>query len=107
MIYYSGIMSYTKTEILEYLRSRKQSFYEKYRIIKIGIFGSYATETQNDESDIDIIVEFEKNTPNLYGKKFELREQLQNDFNKKVDVCREGAIDPIFKDHILSEAVFV
>jgi predicted nucleotidyltransferase len=51
-----------KTDILNFLRANKEYFKTKFNIIKIGIFGSYAREEQTDNSDIDIIIEFEENT---------------------------------------------
>lgn len=96
-----------KTDILNFLRANKEYFKTKFNVIKIGIFGSYAREEQTDNSDIDIIIEFEEETDNLFDKKFELREFLVLKFNKKIDICREGAIKPIFKPLILKDTIYV
>jgi predicted nucleotidyltransferase len=98
---------FSRTQILENLRDNKDYLKVKFDVIKIGVFGSYAREEQNDKSDIDIIVEFEEDTENLYDKKFELREYLISLFKIKVDLCREGAIKPIFKSMILKDAIYV
>lgn len=98
---------FTKTYILNYLSDNKVFFKTKYNVIKIGIFGSYAREEQTEKSDIDIIVEFEENVENLYDKKFELREYLISKFKTNIDLCREGAIKPIFKSLILKDAIYV
>ncbi|OFX32886.1 MAG: hypothetical protein A2X08_00500 [Bacteroidetes bacterium GWA2_32_17] len=98
---------FSRTDILNYLRDNKTFFKIKYDVIKIGIFGSYAREEQTEKSDIDIIVEFDDNTANLYDKKFELREYLISQFKTKIDLCREGAIKPIFKSIILKDAIYV
>jgi len=58
-----------RNDILKYLSDNKDIFEKKYNIIKIGIFGSYARNTYNEHSDIDLIVEFKPNTPNLFDKK--------------------------------------
>lgn len=100
-------MVYTRSEILKYLEERKGFFRSDFNIVKIGIFGSYATETQTENSNIDIILEFENYTPDIFDKKFELREYLSKQFDKEVDICRVGAIKPIFREYILSEAIFV
>ncbi|MCK4661520.1 MAG: nucleotidyltransferase domain-containing protein [Bacteroidales bacterium] len=96
-----------KTDILNFLRANKEYFKTKFNVIKIGIFGSYARGEQTDNSDIDIIIEFEDNTDNLFDKKFELREFLVLKFNKKIDICREKAIKPIFKPLILKDTIYV
>ena len=98
---------FSKIEILNYLKANKGFFRLKYNVIKIGIFGSYAREEQTEKSDIDIIVEFEENTEDLFDKKFELREYLMLKFNKNIDLCREGAIKPVFKPLILKDAIYV
>lgn len=97
----------SKTDILKFLKDNKTFFKSKYDVTKIGIFGSYAREEQTEKSDIDIIVEFEENTENLYDKKFELREYLISQLKTKIDLCREGAIKPIFKSMILKDAIYV
>lgn len=92
------------TEILTYLSSNKSRFEKEYHLIKIGIFGSIARGEQNTNSDIDLIVEFEENTPDLYNIKQRLKNEIQSRFNLPVDICREKYIKNIFKKQILSEA---
>ena len=46
-------------QILQYLKSNKQGFNQKYNLKKIGIFGSYARSEQTPNSDLDLLVEFE------------------------------------------------
>jgi uncharacterized protein len=100
-------MKYEKNEILNYLQSNKEYYRTNFNVVKIGIFGSYSRDTQTDSSDIDIIFEFGENTTSIFDKKYELRKQLSNHFNKNVDICRERTIKSIFKDSILKEAIFV
>lgn len=95
-----------KITILDYLKSNKDLFKLQYNVVKIGIFGSYARNEETDKSDIDIIVEFDENTEDLFDKKFELREYLVSYFHKDIDICREGAIKPVFKSLILKDAIY-
>ena len=95
-----------RTEILNFLRSNKDYFKVKYNIIKIGLFGSYARDEQTDTSDIDIIVLFDDNTEDLFDKRFALREYIKSKFNKKVDVCHEQAIKPVFRELIFNETEY-
>jgi predicted nucleotidyltransferase len=100
-------MRYEKNDILNYLRNQKEFFRTDFNIIKIGIFGSYSRDAQTENSDIDIIFEFGERTTNIFDKKYELRRQLSEHFQTNVDICREKAIKPVFRDSILSEAIFV
>ncbi len=97
----------TRGEILEYLSRNKIYFRDNFHIIKIGLFGSYSKGEQRSNSDIDLIVEFERNTPNLYDLKNKLRSYIRKDLNINVDICREKYIKPIFKDSILRKTIYV
>ena len=89
-------------QILIYLSTNKDRFKKDYKLIRIGVFGSYARGEQNENSDIDLIVEFEENTPDLYLVKQKLRDEIQSKFNTPVGICREKYIKPIFKKLVLS-----
>jgi len=74
---------------------------------KLGIFGSYARNEQTPTSDLDLLVEFEDNTHNLTDVKDFLRKEIQSVFSIPVDICREKYIKPIFRQQILSDAIYV
>jgi uncharacterized protein len=93
-------------QILLYLATNKSRFEKDYHLKKIGVFGSMARGEQNKKSDIDLIVEFEDNTPDLYSIKQQLRDEIQAKFNLPVDICREKYIKPIFRNQILTEAKY-
>lgn len=57
----------------------------KYDVKKMTLFGSYADGSAREDSDIDLMVEFNKKAVSLFvlsGMKFELEEKLK----KPVDV---------------------
>lgn len=93
-------------QILVYLSSNKDRFKKDYHLIRIGIFGSLARGEQNENSDIDLVVEFEDNTPDLHAIKQRIKNEIQSHFNVPVDICREKYIKPIFKKLVLSEAKY-
>ncbi len=93
-------------KILNYLKCNKDRYYKEYHLIRIGIFGSIARGEQNENSDIDLIVEFRDNTPDLYSIKNKLRQEIEDEFHLPVDICREKYIKPIFREIILSEAKY-
>jgi len=97
----------TKGEILEFLTRNQQYFRDQFGIVKIGLFGSYAKDAQTDGSDIDLMVEFAKNTPNLFDVKNELKKYVKEKFNIQVDIAREKYLKPIYRDSILKETIYV
>ena len=93
----------TKEYILNFLTDHKDEFEAKYQVSKIGLFGSYAVDSQNEESDIDIIVTM----PSDFDLFFELKETLENEFHKKVDLGLEKNIRMLLKSSIKNEVVYV
>jgi uncharacterized protein len=94
-------------QIMSYLQSNKARLQREYHLTKIGVFGSLARNDQNLDSDIDLIVEFEENTPDLYSIKQNLRAEIKNIFKRPVDICREKYLNPFFKKRVISEARYV
>jgi len=97
----------TKSDILSFLANEKKELENKYRVAKIGIFGSYARGEETDESDIDIILEFLPQTENLTEIKSSLRELIEQQFGKEVDICREKYLKPYYRNQILQSAIYV
>ncbi|MBN2681724.1 MAG: nucleotidyltransferase family protein [Bacteroidales bacterium] len=71
-----------KNIILNYLAS--------YNPEMIGIFGSYARNEENPNSDIDLLVRFKK-TPSLL-QLIKIENELSEELGFKVDLLTEGAI---------------
>jgi predicted nucleotidyltransferase len=70
------------------------------------LFGSYARGDQNVNSDIDLLVEFEDNTQDLYDLKLQLKDFFQKSLEIEIDICREKYIKPRIKKSILKETVY-
>lgn len=96
-----------KEEILDFLRTKKADFQKEFNITKLALFGSFARDEQAEDSDIDLIVEFQPNTENLYEKKLRIRKIVGEAFGKQVDLCREKYIKPYFRQQILQSAIYV
>ena len=96
----------TRKQILTFLSQNKKLFRDKYHIVRIGLFGSYARGDQNPNSDIDLLVEFEENTQDLYDLKLHLKDFFQIQLGIEIDICREKYIKPRIKNSILKETVY-
>lgn len=94
----------TIASIKEKLLLLKPELIEKYKVKKIGIFGSFATGTFTKESDIDILVEFEV-TPGW--EFFRMNRFLEKTFQRKVDLVTPDAIKPQTKDRILNQVIYI
>ncbi len=96
-----------RNEILEFLRQNKYQILEKYQLKLIALFGSYARLEQNENSDIDLLVEFIEGTKNIHSKKQELKSEISEKFNLEVDICRDKYIKDCFKNLIYKDAIYI
>lgn len=74
--------SFEKTR--EILISNFNMYKEKFKLTRIGVFGSFARGTQNEYSDIDILVESDSHNLEEVSKK--LISYLINDLGKYIDL---------------------
>ena len=94
-----------RSEIIDVLRKYKQENAQKYGIDTMGIFGSYARDAVDEESDIDIFVEMRK--PDLYAL-VHIKEELEGRFNKSVDIVRKREkMNPYLRKRIERDAQYV
>ena len=95
----------TKDKILELIRANRHRI-EAYGVRKVGLFGSFARNEQNLESDIDLLVEFEedkKTFDNFIDLSFFLEELLKC----HVELVTTDALSPYIGPHILKEVEYV
>jgi len=86
------------------LKELKPYLVEKFYINKIGYFGSYSQNKQNEESDIDILVEFSRP---IGWEFFDLKDLLEKELKTKVDLVSVGALRKQLKKSILSQTHYV
>ena len=96
-----------QNDIIIYLKDNKEFLKKEFNVSKIGIFGSYSRNEQTENSDIDIILEMPRGTEDIFEKKQQLKELLKNTFHREIDICRESAIKPLYRELILKDAIYV
>jgi predicted nucleotidyltransferase len=76
---------------------------DRYKVTKIGMFGSVARNDANENSDVDIVVDME---PNIL-KHVNLKIELEQRFGRKVDVIRYWyGMNKYLKARIDREAIY-
>jgi len=95
----------TKQEIIKYLSDNKKLLYDRFGVIRIGVFGSYVLGTPSTLSDIDFVVEFEGKRKNIHNF-LRLKRFLENEFGKQVDLGFEESLKPVVKDKIKDQIVY-
>ena len=90
---------------IEELKEIMIPVFRRNDVVKAGIFGSYVTGENKNDSDIDVLVELieGKSLLDLVGLKLELEEIT----NKKVDVITYDSIYPKLREIILNEEIVI
>jgi hypothetical protein len=92
----------TKEDVFKLLRQNGETL-RRFGVGRISVFGSFARGEPNDESDVDILVEFQpgrKSFDNFMG----LADFLEELFGRKVDLLTPESLNPRFGHYILEEA---
>ena len=102
---YNSIDMKTKEEILDLLKDTLPYLREKYGIARIGLFGSYARGEQEPDSDIDLLVEF--NRPIGFFAFLAAEEYLSEKLGARVELVSNDAVKPLLKPYIMKDLVYV
>ena len=96
----------TKDYILTALKSYKPEL-SRFGIINVGLFGSYLRGKQSNESDIDILIDFEPDKENYdnYMAAYDILEKLFK--NEKVEIVTKNGLSPYVGPKILKEVQYV
>ncbi len=87
------------------LREQMPTLRQRFGVTQISVFGSYARGEQTQESDLDLLVEFER-TPGMFlfvG----LADYLESVLKLKVDLATHAMLRPRLRPHILKDLVSV
>ncbi len=77
---------------------------DKYPIKSMALFGSFSREEQNNESDVDVMVEFEGDI----GIRFiDLANELENILDCKVDLVSKDGIKEKYYQAIKQDLKYV
>ncbi len=93
-------------EITSIIRSHKAELAEKFGVSEIGIFGSVVRGEAREDSDVDVIVEFDRpiGLVNFINLEFLLQDLLGV---PKVDLVTRKALKPYIGRQILREVRYV
>jgi len=90
---------------IEKIKEKIIPILKKHKAIKAGIFGSYARGDYKEKSDIDILVELNKNLS--LDEVIMVKIDLEKVLKKKVDLVEYETIRPELRESILKEEVSI
>ena len=96
----------TKEHILKTLKSHKLEL-SKLGIKNVGLFGSYIRNEQSNESDIDLLIDFDPEKENFdnFMAVYDLFEKIFK--NEKIEVVTKNGLSPYIGPKILNEVQYV
>ncbi|MEO5572509.1 MAG: nucleotidyltransferase family protein [Bacteroidia bacterium] len=94
-----------KNQILEKLKLTNSALL-MYGVNEAGLFGSYVRNENKNDSDIDILIDFEngKETFDNFMKAYDFLEKLFEGY--KVQVVTKKGLSPFIGPHILKEVQY-
>jgi uncharacterized protein len=95
----------TLNNIKKTLSDLKPEMHKRFGVSIVGIFGSWVRGEQRAESDIDVLVDFDRKV-NLF-EILELQWYLEGAFGCKVDVAPRDSLRKYIGRHILKEVQYV
>jgi uncharacterized protein len=95
----------TKEHVLSLLQEH-QHHIRSLGVRRLGLFGSFVREQQGQESDVDILVEFEPGHK-TFDAFMELAFFLEGLFGRRVELVTPESLSPYIGPHILREMEYV
>ena len=82
---------------------------KQYKVKSFSAFGSVTRDDFKDDSDLDFVVDFEENDPFKYTDLyFQLKENLENLFQRQIDLIEERGIkNQFFRKELDSTKVLI
>lgn len=94
-----------KQVALDFFESHKQQIITRFGVKHLALFGSVVRDEAREDSDIDVLVEFEgKET---YRNYFDLLFYLEDHLHCKIDLVNRDSVRPQLKPYIENEALYV
>ena len=92
-----------KAHILRVIREKQPELTSRFTVRRIGVFGSFARDSANPESDVDILVELAEPTFDHY---MDLKFFLEEILDSPVDLVMADTIKPRLRPIIGKEVVY-
>ena len=101
------VLLMNKNEIINYLQKQQPYFYTNFGISFVGLFGSFSRGDETKNSDIDILYKIEKDKKLSMFKYLKIASQLEDFFQKKIDLVRVDTLKPTVKKYIDRDLIYV
>jgi predicted nucleotidyltransferase len=94
----------TREEILSVLTKHRGELETRFKVTRLGLFGSYARDEQRADSDVDILVDVD---PSIGLEFVALADRIETLLGIPVEVVSRRAIKPRYMQVIEKELIYV
>ncbi len=94
-------------EMKDKLERLKPVLKGRFRAKTIGVFGSYTRGEEREDSDLDVLVEFEEGAELSLLDFIGLENYLSEELGVKVDLVEKNTLKPRIGKRILEEVVYL
>ncbi len=77
---------------------------QRYYVRELALFGSVLRDDFHDDSDIDVLVEFEPDAPIGFIALQDFQEDLENLFGLPVDVVTKNGLNSFLREPVMNSA---
>ena len=88
-------------DIFTFIESHRDDI-QRMGVSRLGLFGSYVRNEQNEDSDIDLIVEY-RPVEKSFDRFIALIGYLESNLQKEVELVTREELSPFIKPHIEKE----
>jgi hypothetical protein len=78
----------------ETLTQQIAEYFKTQPVLKAWLFGSFARGEERDDSDVDILVKFDRTLPISLFAYVRMHRELEEKLGRKVDLVEEGTLRP-------------
>jgi hypothetical protein len=91
-------------EIAARIRANGRELKERFGILRVGVFGSFADGGQTDSSDVDLLVDMPEPGGFLF---IQAAQHMEDLLGREVDFIEARALHPRMRERVLRESIYV
>lgn len=94
-----------KAEILKLLSDNNNQL-RSYGVMKVGLFGSFISDNQNEDSDVDLLVEFDPKRK-IFKNFMNISKFTEELFGRNVEIVTPQSLSPYIAPSVHKEIEYV
>ena len=92
---FAGRYSNSQTMNTQTMTQQIAEYFKTQPVLKAWLFGSYALGEEREDSDVDVLVKFDRSMPIGLFAYVRMHRELEKKLGRKVDLVEEGTLRPV------------